>query len=183
MNIFRSLLLTVALVSLAACQSPPPPAAPARTPLSFYEAQDHYFDGSTTIDRGEYLYPLYIAATPDLELSRLASVTSRQTPVFNYTKRSTSDSPASGIQTTTSQTTTELTTLSLTLLPGDVQKLADFTTRAHGHYFVLMLGHTTLLIDLIIIPNTRGQLDIPLDQSPDDSAKKALTAQIQSLAN
>lgn len=134
------------LVLVGCRESAPPP-----TPLSFYTLSTTKLEGGQFIDTERYPKLGYIAATPELILSHLESVTPETTP-------------AEG---------SKAAVLKVRLTPKDAKKLTDFTQRALHKIIVIKLGETILMAPRVNDAITGPDFGIVLREGPNTQTLEA----------
>lgn len=152
MRSFMASFSLLMLVLVGCRESAPPP-----TPLSFYTLSTTKLEGGQFLDTEHYPKLGYIAATPELILSHLESVTPEATPAEG--------SKAPVIQ--------------VRLTPEGTKQLTDFTQRALHKTIVIRLGETILMAPKVNEAITSPDLGITLRESPN---MKSIEAGLKKLA-
>lgn len=140
-------LFLLLLLSLTGCHSSTPPP----TPLTFYTLSNTKREGGQFLDTVAYPKLGYIAATPELSLTHLESVTPQKT--------SPGGSKAPVIQ--------------VRLTPEDTKRLTAFTKEALHKTIVIRLGETILMAPKVNDAITNPNLGITLREGPNTQTIEA----------
>jgi hypothetical protein len=150
-------ILSLMAVFLCGCRSNVP-----STPLSFYTVSEQKIDGGRFIDTAEFPKLGYIAATPDLVITRLADVypTEPEGVIIN----------GKAVPTPAGRSA-----LGIELRPDDAQKLSTLSERVIGKRLLIMLGEKPLMAPRVqaVLSTRRLILECPT-QAERDSVQSEL---------
>jgi len=152
----RKLLNIVsALVVFAAGNLQAAPDASTNAPLGFYVVSQIKMEGGKLIDTPQFPHLGYVAATPDLALTRLKAVA--LDPSQDRTVPAAAEHPV----------------IIVTIYPEDADKLTMLTKNSIGQRILLMLGDTPLLAPHIRSPLTTMRFKLTCGKASDEPVIEA----------
>ncbi len=152
-------VLSIAATILIGCTHAAESGDTNNVPLTIYVVSEERIEGGKFIDTPDFPKLGYIAAAPDLVISRLQRV------VPQVVQQTGTMIDKDGKRTTLP--TTERLALNITMQPDDAKKFTAITERAIGKKTLLMLGDTLLIAPAINEPIATPSLLLTLGEKPD----------------